>query len=53
MSILKKMKKQWWEINKNNIEAIKQERERQETIKFLKELLALTQPNNERRTNQL
>ena len=49
MSLLKKMKKQWWVINKHNIEAIKQGRERQETIKFLKELLALTQPNNERR----
>ena len=49
MSILKKMNKQWWSINKHNIEAIKQERERQATIKFLKELLELTQPNNERR----
>lgn len=49
MSLLKKMKKQWWGINKHNIEAIKQERERQSTIKFLKELLELNQPNNERR----
>lgn len=32
------MKKQWYKINKDNLEVIMQERERQETIKFLKDL---------------
>ncbi len=38
MGVLKKMKKQWFRLNKNNIEVIKQEKERQELIKFCKEI---------------
>lgn len=38
MSILKKMKKQWWEINKNNIEDIIRKKEIESLLKLLKEL---------------
>lgn len=38
MSILKKMKKQWYLLNKDNYEVIKQEKERQQVIKFFKDL---------------
>ena len=38
MSILKKMKKQWYLLNKDNYEVIKQEKERQQVINFLKDL---------------
>lgn len=38
MSILKKMKKQWYKLNKDNLEVIMQERERREVVKFLKDI---------------
>lgn len=38
MSVLKKMKKQWYKLNKDNLEVIMQERERREVVKFLKDI---------------
>lgn len=38
MGVLKKMKKQWYRINKNNYESIRQEKERQEIVMWFKKL---------------
>lgn len=38
MSVLKKMKKQWYKLNKDNLEVIMQEREKREVVKFLKDI---------------
>lgn len=38
MSLLKKMKKQWYKINKENIDVIKQEKQNKEHAKFIKDI---------------
>jgi len=51
MSILKKMKKQWYLLNKDNYEVIKQEKERQEIVKFFeafKEVINIRHNQNEK-----
>jgi len=38
MSILKKMHKQWYRLNKDNIDYIKQERDIQQLLKIIKSI---------------
>lgn len=38
MSVLKKMHKQWWRLNKDNIDVIKEKKDMEQLMKIIKSL---------------